>query len=72
MERYLFRPASDPAVVAADVATGFLDGTPVRAAVEGRGGGPTVRATVIEEVTARLGPGPVTAPMTAYVFRGAV
>ncbi|MET9576458.1 class I SAM-dependent methyltransferase [Streptomyces massasporeus] len=55
----------------ADLATGYLTGTPVRAAVEERGDGPAVRATVIEEMTARLGPGPVTAPMTAYVFRAA-
>ncbi|MFJ1708841.1 class I SAM-dependent methyltransferase [Kitasatospora sp. NPDC088346] len=43
------------AASAADIAAGFLAGTPVRAAVE--------------EVTARLGAGQVTAPMTAYVFR---
>ncbi|MFF4806022.1 class I SAM-dependent methyltransferase [Streptomyces sp. NPDC001351] len=55
----------------ADLATGYLTGTPVRAAVEERGDGPAVRATVIEEMTARLGPGPITAPMTAYVFRAA-
>ncbi|MFE5942074.1 class I SAM-dependent methyltransferase [Streptomyces sp. NPDC056480] len=55
----------------ADLATGYLTGTPLRAAVEERGGGPAVRATVIEEMTARLGPGPVSAPMTAYVFRAA-
>ncbi len=55
----------------ADLATGYLTGTPVRAAVEERGGGPAVRATVIEEMTTRLGPGPVTAPMTAYVFLAA-
>ncbi|MGW7613153.1 class I SAM-dependent methyltransferase [Streptomyces sp. NPDC054766] len=55
----------------ADLATGYLTGTPVRVAVEERGDGPAVRATVIEEMTARLGPGPVTAPMTAYVFRAA-
>ncbi|MGW6316406.1 hypothetical protein [Streptomyces sp. NPDC055099] len=55
----------------ADIATGFLAGTPLRAAVEERGGGPAVRATVIEELTARLGPVPITALMTAYVFRGA-
>lgn len=55
----------------ADLATGYLAGTPVRVAVEERGDGPAVRATVIEEMTARLGPGPVTAPMTAYVFRAA-
>ncbi|MER5301850.1 class I SAM-dependent methyltransferase [Streptomyces lasiicapitis] len=55
----------------ADLATGYLTGTPVRAAVEERGDGPAVRATVIDEMTSRLGPGPVTAPMTAYVFRAA-
>ncbi|MDV7354502.1 class I SAM-dependent methyltransferase [Rhodococcus oxybenzonivorans] len=55
----------------ADLATGYLSGTPVRAAVEERGDGPAIRATVIEEMTARLGPGPVTAPMTAYVFLAA-
>ncbi|MEU3253507.1 class I SAM-dependent methyltransferase [Streptomyces sp. NPDC006997] len=54
----------------ADVATGYLTGTPVRAAVEARGGGPAVRAIVIQEMTSRLGPGPVAAPMTAYVFTG--
>ncbi|MFD7612400.1 class I SAM-dependent methyltransferase [Streptomyces sp. NPDC059828] len=57
------------AASAADVAIGFLTGTPVSAAVEERGDGPTVRATVIEEMTARLGSGPVAAPMTAYIFR---
>ncbi|GCD95983.1 hypothetical protein EHYA_03667 [Embleya hyalina] len=56
----------------ADVAVGFLTGTPVRAAVEERGDGPGVRAAVVEEMTARLGRGPVAAPMTAYVFRCAV
>jgi len=57
------------AASAADVADGFLAGTPVRAAVEERGGGPDVRAAVVEEMTARLGQGPVAGPMTAYVFR---
>ncbi|MEU1146052.1 class I SAM-dependent methyltransferase [Streptomyces sp. NPDC005863] len=55
----------------ADLATGYLTGTPVRAAVEERSDAPAVRATVVEEMTTRLGPGPVTAPMTAYVFRAA-
>ncbi|MFJ9736592.1 class I SAM-dependent methyltransferase [Streptomyces sp. NPDC101166] len=55
----------------ADLATGYLTGTPVRAAVEARGDASAVRATVVEEMTARLGPGPVSAPMTAYVFRAA-
>ena len=59
------------AASADDVATGFLTGTPVRAAVQERGDHPRVHATVVEEVTARLGAGPVAAPMTAYVFRGA-
>ncbi|MER6523175.1 class I SAM-dependent methyltransferase [Streptomyces sp. NPDC001553] len=57
------------AASAADLATGFLTGTPVRAAVEERGDGPAVLATVVGEMTARLGTGPVCAPMTAYVFR---
>ncbi|MFE9406460.1 class I SAM-dependent methyltransferase [Streptomyces sp. NPDC006530] len=56
----------------ADLATGYLTGTPVRAVVEERGGEPDVRAIVVEEMTTRLGPGPVTAPMTAFVFRAAV
>lgn len=55
----------------ADLVTGYLTGTPVRAAVEERGGGPAVRETVLAEMTGRLGPGPVTAPMAAYVFRAA-
>lgn len=55
----------------ADLAIGYLTGTPVRMAIEERGDGLAARATVIEEMTARLGPGPVTAPMTAYVFRAA-
>ncbi|MEV8623806.1 class I SAM-dependent methyltransferase [Streptomyces sp. NPDC051079] len=59
------------AASAADVAIGFLTGSPVRAAVEERGGGPDEHAVVVEETTARLGRGPVTAPMTAYVFLGA-
>ncbi|MFB8400601.1 class I SAM-dependent methyltransferase [Streptomyces sp. NPDC055912] len=55
----------------ADLATGYLTGTPVRLAVEERDGGPAVRATVIEEMAARLGPGPAVAPMTAHIFRAA-
>ncbi|WP_354380560.1 class I SAM-dependent methyltransferase [Streptomyces sp. PvR034] len=59
------------AASAPDVATGFLTGTPVRGAFEERGGGAEARAVIIAETTARLGPGPVVAPMTAYVFTGA-
>ncbi|MFC9589944.1 class I SAM-dependent methyltransferase [Streptomyces sp. NPDC056944] len=53
---------------AADVALGFLAGTPVRAEVEKHGDVAAVQDTVTQQMTARLGPGPVSAPMTAYVF----
>ncbi|MFE7517251.1 class I SAM-dependent methyltransferase [Streptomyces sp. NPDC057540] len=57
---------------AAEVALGFLAGTPVRAAVERHGDVAAVQATVAGTMTARLGPGPVSGPMTAYVFLGSV
>ncbi|MFE0403850.1 class I SAM-dependent methyltransferase [Streptomyces nigra] len=66
-EQELTLPGRAPST--ADLATGYLTGTPVRAAVEAHRDAPTVRATVIDEMTARLGAGPVTASMTAYVFR---
>ncbi|MFD8597897.1 class I SAM-dependent methyltransferase [Kitasatospora sp. NPDC059646] len=56
---------------AAAVATGFLTGTPLRAAVEARGGrpeDPALQAFLAEEMTARLGEGPVTASMSAELF----
>ncbi|MEU3499166.1 class I SAM-dependent methyltransferase [Kitasatospora cineracea] len=56
---------------AAAVATGFLTGTPLRAAVEARGGSPddpALHAALTAELTARLGAGRVTAPMTAHLF----
>ncbi|WP_099906189.1 class I SAM-dependent methyltransferase [Streptomyces sp. TLI_171] len=57
---------------AAAVATGFLTGTPLRAAVEARGGrpdDPALQAFFAEEMTDRLGSGQVTAPMAAQLFR---
>ncbi|MFJ1757845.1 class I SAM-dependent methyltransferase [Kitasatospora sp. NPDC088134] len=59
------------AATAADLATGFLTGTPLRAAVEARGAdpdAPTLHALVTAELTSRLGPDPVTAPMAAQLF----
>ena len=57
------------AVSAADVATGFCTGTPLRAEIEARGDlAPTTRA-VGSAMTARLGEGPVSAPMRAHVLQ---
>jgi SAM-dependent methyltransferase len=53
---------------AAEVATGFCTGTPLRMAIEDRGDLNAATAVVSEEMTARLGDGPVTATMTAYVM----
>ncbi|WP_338703438.1 class I SAM-dependent methyltransferase [Streptomyces sp. Q6] len=53
---------------AASVATGFLTGTPVTAAVAARDDAGEVRDAVIQEMTNRLGTGPVRAPMTATVY----
>ncbi|MFI6874981.1 class I SAM-dependent methyltransferase [Streptomyces sp. NPDC050400] len=53
---------------AASVATGFLTGTPVSAAVAARGDTEAVRAAVTREMTDRLGAGPVTASMSATVY----
>jgi SAM-dependent methyltransferase len=52
---------------AAGVATGFCTGTPLRMAIESRGDLAAATAVVSQEMTARLGDGPVTAAMTAYV-----
>jgi len=56
------------AASAADVAAGFCTGTPLRAAIEARGDLAACTALVAGQMTARLGPGPVTATMTAYVI----
>ncbi|MFI6407323.1 class I SAM-dependent methyltransferase [Streptomyces sp. NPDC050548] len=53
---------------AASVATGFLTGTPVSAAVEAREDAQALRAAVTQKMTDRLGTGRVTAPMTATVY----
>jgi SAM-dependent methyltransferase len=53
---------------AASVATGLLTGTPVTAALAERDDAEAVRAAVVREMTDRLGPGRVTAPMTAVVY----
>ncbi|MFE1298726.1 class I SAM-dependent methyltransferase [Streptomyces sp. NPDC058731] len=53
---------------AASVALGFLTGTPVSAAVQARDDAHALRAAVMRGMTDRLGPGPVTAPMTATVY----
>lgn len=52
---------------AADIAVGFCAGSPLRAGIESRGDLAAATAVVAEEMTAQLGPGPVTATMTAHV-----
>ena len=56
---------------AAGVGTGFCTGTPLRMAIESRGDLGASTAVITEEMTNRLGPGPVTAQMTAYVIEAA-
>lgn len=53
---------------AASVATGFLTGTPVSAAVQAREDAQALQLAVTQKMTDRLGTGPVTAPMTATVY----
>jgi SAM-dependent methyltransferase len=53
---------------AADVARGFCAGTPLRAQIEARGDLEATTAAVAEHVAARLGTGPVTGRMAAYVI----
>ncbi|MEV3858815.1 class I SAM-dependent methyltransferase [Streptomyces sp. NPDC050095] len=53
---------------AASVATGFLAGTPVSAALGARPDAGAFQAAVAREMTDLLGTGPVTAPMTATVY----
>jgi len=56
------------AVSAADLATGYCTGTPLRAEIEARGDLATAKAIVAEEMEARLGTGAVTGRMTAHVI----
>ena len=53
---------------AGSVATGFLTGTPVSAAVQAREDAQDLQAAVTQRMTDRLGTGAVTAPMTATVY----
>ncbi|MGE5288870.1 MAG: class I SAM-dependent methyltransferase [Micromonosporaceae bacterium] len=53
---------------AADIAVGFCTGTPLRMAIEDRGDLMASTAVVSDEMTTRLGDGPVTSKMTAYVI----
>jgi SAM-dependent methyltransferase len=53
---------------AADVAAGFCTGTPLRMEIESRGDLAASTAVIADNMTARLGPGPVTAKMTAYII----
>jgi SAM-dependent methyltransferase len=53
---------------AADIALGFCTGTPLRVAIETRGDLAASTAVISETMTSRLGEGPVTCEMTAYVF----
>jgi SAM-dependent methyltransferase len=54
---------------AADLAAGFCTGTPLRMEMAARGDLAAGTRAVAAEMTARLGAGPVTAPMTAYVVQ---
>jgi SAM-dependent methyltransferase len=53
---------------AADVAAGFCTGTPLRMEIEARGDLAASTAVIADQMTALLGPGPVTARMTAYII----
>jgi SAM-dependent methyltransferase len=53
---------------AADVAAGFCTGTPLRMAIEARGSLAAGTVVIADQMTARLGRGPVTATMTAHVI----
>jgi SAM-dependent methyltransferase len=57
------------AASAADVAIGFCTGTPLRTEIEARGDLAVTTRSVCSEMTARLGEGPVSAPMTAHVVQ---
>ena len=54
---------------AADVATGFCTGTPLRAEIEARADLADTTAFIAGQMTADLGAGPVRGRMAAYVFQ---
>ena len=61
------------AASASDIAAGYCFGTPVLAEVEARGGDPArVVEAIAAELTARLGPEPITGRMQAHVVRATV
>jgi SAM-dependent methyltransferase len=53
---------------AAQLAAGFCAGTPLRMAIEARGPLQPAVETIAAQMTARLGPGPVTGRLTAHVI----
>jgi SAM-dependent methyltransferase len=57
------------AASAADIATGFCTGTPLRPAIEARADLTTTVEIVTREMESRLGPGEVTGRMTAHVIQ---
>jgi SAM-dependent methyltransferase len=57
------------ATSAAEVATGFCTGTPLRGEILARGDLDATTRVVCSEMTARLGDGPVSARMTAHVVQ---
>jgi len=55
---------------AAQVATGFCQGTPLRMAIESRTDLRAATSAIATRMTARLGPGPVTGRLTAHLIAG--
>jgi hypothetical protein len=51
----------------AQLATGFCQGTPLRLEIEGRGSLAEVTRLVADELSARLGAGPLAGDLTAHV-----
>lgn len=54
----------------AELARGYCEGTPLRAALEQRGDHASLTAQVADALVGELGPGPVTGRMTAYLVTG--
>jgi hypothetical protein len=57
------------AASAADIATGYCTGTPLRAAIEARGDLAATTSAIAGEMEAQLGAGAVTGRMSAHVFK---
>jgi SAM-dependent methyltransferase len=56
---------------AADIAVGYCTGTPLRAQIAARGDVAETAAATAAELTRRLGPDPISAPMSAFVVSAA-